>query len=126
MFQLMLATPALSEFVAKFHVPRRTVSVASFSVFLFIIYTLFPVRTPRILRAITVAILIAMVWALLQHLGARITVYISRRHAIYGALAGGALFLTWMYLLAMLILLGATILDVWERGGAPTEDEIAQ
>jgi membrane protein len=123
-FQLMLATPALSEFVANIHVPRRTVSTASFSVFLFIIYMLFPVRTPRITRAIVVAMVIAIVWAVLQHAGARITVYISRRHAVYGALAGGALFLTWMYLLAILILVGATILDVWERGGNTATDEI--
>jgi len=119
MFQLMLATPALAEFVTKIHVPRRTVSMGSFSLFLFIIYMLFPVRTPKATRAVVMALLIATVWAALQHAGAKITVYISRRHAVYGALAGGALFLTWMYLLAMLILMGATVLDVWQRNAKP-------
>lgn len=115
LFQLILATPALEDFVAHIHIPRRTVSMAAFFIFLLILYFVVPVRTPRAVRAIAVALGISVVWAILQHLGATITVYISRRHAIYGALAGGALFLTWMYLLAMLILMGATILDVWAR-----------
>jgi YihY family inner membrane protein len=114
-FQLMLAAPALADFVANIHIPRRTVSMAAFFVFLLILYTVVPVRTPRPIRAIVVALAISLVWAILQTLGTKITVYISRRHAVYGALAGGALFLSWMYLLAMLILMGATILDVWAR-----------
>ena len=47
-----------------------------------------------------------------------VTAGLSRRQAIYGALGGAAVFLTWMYLLAFLILLGARILDFW-RGGPP-------
>jgi uncharacterized BrkB/YihY/UPF0761 family membrane protein len=79
-----------------------------------------PVRTPKPGRAIVVALAISLVWAILQNAGAKVTVYISRRHAIYGALAGGALFLAWMYMLAILILLGATILDVWARNADAT------
>ncbi len=115
LIHLMLATPALENFVDNIHIPRRTFSMAAFFVFLLILYTLIPVRTPKFVRAVAVALGISLVWALLQHLGATVTVYISRRHAVYGALAGGALFLTWMYLLAILILVGAVILDVWDR-----------
>jgi uncharacterized BrkB/YihY/UPF0761 family membrane protein len=68
-----------------------------------------------LVRAIIVALVVAAAWAFLQKLGASVTIAISRRHAVYGALAGGALFLTWMYLLAMFILLGALVLDVWAR-----------
>jgi uncharacterized BrkB/YihY/UPF0761 family membrane protein len=67
------------------------------------------------MRALVVAFVVAAIWTVLQKLGATVTVYISRRHAVYGALAGAALFLTWMYLLALLILLGATVLDTWAR-----------
>lgn len=123
MFKLMMAAPALAEFAQRIHIPRRTVSMASFFVFLFILYELVPVRTPRWTRGVVIALGIASVWALLQYLGAEITVYVSRRHAVYGALAGGALFLTWMYMLAVLILLGATILDVWQRHANPPPEE---
>jgi membrane protein len=119
LFKLMMAAPALADFAETIHIPRRTVSMASFFVFLFILYELVPVRTPRWVRAVAVAMGISSVWALLQYLGAEVTVYVSRRHAVYGALAGAALFLTWMYLLAVLILLGGTILDVWQRRAAP-------
>jgi YihY family inner membrane protein len=115
LFHLMLATPALSEFSQKIHIPRRLVAMVAFALFMFILYITIPVRTPKVTRAVVVALVVAGVWAVLQKLGASVTVYISRRHAVYGALAGAALFLTWMYLLALLILLGATVLDTWAR-----------
>jgi membrane protein len=113
--QIILAAPALETFSAYVHIPRRAYSMAAFSVFILILYVTVPVRTPKILRAAVVALGVSVVWALVQKLGASVTVYITRRHAIYGALAGGTVFLTWMYLLAMLILLGATVLELWER-----------
>ena len=114
-FQLLVAAPGLSDLAQTFHVPRRAFSMGAFAVFLLILYLSIPARRPRLFRAIVVAILVAAVWAVFQKLGATVTVYISRRHAVYGALAGGALFLTWMYLLAMFILVGALALDVWAR-----------
>lgn len=114
-FQLLVAAPGLSDLAQTFHVPRRAFSMGAFAVFLLILYLSIPARRPRLLRAIVVAVLVAAVWAVFQKLGASVTVYISRRHAVYGALAGGALFLTWMYLLAMFILVGALALDVWAR-----------
>lgn len=110
---IMLATPQLAEFTEIVHIPRRAFSMLAFAVFLFIVYIAIPARPPRVIRAAVAAISVAAVWAILQKLGAIITVYISRRHAVYGALAGGALFLTWMYLLANLILIGATALSAW-------------
>jgi uncharacterized BrkB/YihY/UPF0761 family membrane protein len=77
-----------------------------------------PVKTPRLIRAALIALAVAGVWSLLQRLGTFVTAGLSRRQAIYGALGGAAVFLTWMYLLAFLILLGARILDFW-RGAPP-------
>ena len=99
----------------KAHIPRRAFSMGVFAVFLVILYVTIPVRTPKVTRAIVISLVIAAIWAVLQMAGASITAHISRRHALYGALAGGTVFLTWMYLLAFLILLGATVLEVWER-----------
>ncbi len=112
---LALAAPALHDVVERVHLPRRAFSGAAFALFLFIVYVTIPVRTPRPARAAIVAVVVAALWTLLQKLGARVTVGITRRHALYGALAGGAVFLTWMYLLALLMLLGATVLDTWQR-----------
>jgi uncharacterized BrkB/YihY/UPF0761 family membrane protein len=114
-FQLILAAPGISEMASWVSIPRRAFSMGSFAVFLLILYLSIPARRPQIWRAVVVALVVAAAWALLQKLGASVTVAISRRHAVYGALAGGALFLTWMYLLAMFILLGALVLDVWAR-----------
>jgi YihY family inner membrane protein len=114
-FQLILTAPGLSELLSAIRIPRRAFSLGSFAVFLLILYLSIPARRPQILRAIVVAVAVAGAWAVLQKLGASVTVAISRRHAVYGALAGGALFLTWMYLLSMFILLGALVLDVWAR-----------
>ena len=114
-FQLLLAAPGLSDLAAAVHIPRRAFSMGAFAVFLLILYLSIPARRPQIWRALVVALIVAFAWAVLQRLGATVTVYISRRHAVYGALAGGALFLTWMYLLATFILLGALALDVWAR-----------
>jgi len=114
-FQLLLAAPGLNQLASAVHLPRRAFSMGAFAVFLLILYLSIPARRPQIVRAVIVALIVAGVWAILQKLGATVTIYISRRHAVYGALAGGALFLTWMYLLATLILLGALALDVWAR-----------
>jgi membrane protein len=117
-FQLLLAAPGLSDLTHLFHIPRRAFSMGAFAVFLLILYLSIPARRPQLVRAVIVAVVVATVWAFLQRLGATVTIYISRRHAVYGALAGGALFLTWMYLLAMFILIGALALDVWARAAA--------
>jgi len=114
-FHLILAAPALADFSDQIHIPRRLFAMSAFAVFMFILYFTIPVKTPRWYRAVVVALAVAGVWTVLQKLGVTVTVYISRRHAIYGALAGGALFLTWMYLLALILLLGATVLDSWAR-----------
>ena len=114
-FQLLVAAPGLSELASTFHIPRRAFSMGAFAVFLLILYLSIPARRPQIWRAVIVALIVACAWAILQKLGATVTVYISQRHAVYGALAGGALFLTWMYLLATFILVGALSLDVWAR-----------
>jgi len=119
LFHLVLAAPALHAIADYVYIPRRTVAIVAFAVFIFILYMTIPVRTPRAYRAGVISIAVAGVWAVLQKLGASITVHISQRHAIYGALAGGTVFLTWMYLLALIVLLGATILDVWARRRRP-------
>ena len=117
MIQIVMAAPALEGLVTYLQIPRRTFSIGIFAVFLFVLYETIPARTPKLIRAFVVALVIAAIWGYLQKMGASLTVNVTRRHAIYGALAGGTVFLTWMYLLAMLILLGATVLDVWDRRG---------
>jgi membrane protein len=114
-FQLLLAAPGLKNLASAIHIPQRAFSMSAFAVFLLILYLSIPARRPQIWRAVAMALVVAGAWAVLQKLGASVTIYISRRHAVYGALAGGALFLTWMYLLATMILLGALALDVWAR-----------
>ncbi|MCZ6765851.1 MAG: YihY/virulence factor BrkB family protein [bacterium] len=98
----------------------RYFSTWVFAVFLFALYMTLPVKTPRWWHAIVIALAVTWAWTSLQQLGTIITAGITRRQAIYGALAGAAVFLTWMYLLAMLILLGARILDFWRGGEGPS------
>lgn len=112
LFHLIIALPALEGVI---EIPRRAFSMGAFAVFLAVLYMLIPVKTPRLYRAVLVALVIAGIWAVLQVIGTSLTVNISRRHAIYGALAGGTVFLTWMYLLASMILLGGTVLETWDR-----------
>lgn len=125
-FHLMLAAPALAEFTETIHVPRRLFATGAFTIFIFVLYMTIPVRTPKVLRAVIVALVVAGIWTMLQKAGATATIHISRRHAVYGALAGGALFLTWMYLLALLLLLGATVLDTWARLSEPRDTQEAE
>lgn len=99
----------------------RYFSVWVFAVFLLALYMTLPVKTPRFIHAVVIALAVAGAWSVLQKLGTYITAGITRRQAIYGALAGAAVFLTWMYALAILILLGARILDFWR--GSPEEAE---
>ena len=101
-------------------VPGRYFSVWVFALFLLALYMTLPVKPPRWTRAIVISIAVAGAWTILQKLGTFITAGIMRRQAIYGALAGSAVFLTWMYLLSLLILLGARILDFWR---APVRTE---
>jgi membrane protein len=110
---LLLAAPKFDPVAS--YIPRRAFSMGGVALFLFILYITIPVKTPKWYRALIVALVVAAVWAYIKQMGASLTVYISRRHAIYGALAGGTVFLTWMYLWSMMILMGATILDVWRR-----------
>ena len=110
---IVLATPALDAVSA--YIPRRAFSMAGIWLFLFILYMAVPVQTPKWYRALSIAFLAAGVWAYLQKIGASLTVSISQKHAIYGALAGGTVFLTWMYMFSMIVLMGATVLDVWRR-----------
>jgi membrane protein len=110
---IVMAVPTF-EPVAR-HIPRRAFSMAGIWLFVFILYMAIPVRTPKWYRAIIVSFAVAGVWAYLQRIGASLTVSITQRHAIYGALAGGTVFLTWMYMFALIVLMGATILDVWRR-----------
>ncbi len=97
------------------YIPRRAFSMVGIGIFLTVIYMTITVKTPKWYRAVIVAFVVAAIWALIQMMGATLTIYITRRHAIYGALAGGTFFLTWMYMFSMLILMGATVLDVWRR-----------
>lgn len=98
----------------------RYFSTWVFAVFLLALYMTLPVKTPRLWHAIVISLAVTWAWTSLQQLGTIITAGITRRQAIYGALAGAAVFLTWMYLLAMLILLGARILDFWRGGEGPS------
>ncbi len=93
----------------------QMVSFLAFGVFLLILYQVFPSRRPRFHRSGTVALGVAIAWFVLQRFGTRITAGVLRRQAIYGILAGATIFLTWMYLLAFLILMGARVLAVWEQ-----------
>ncbi len=110
---LMLAEPVFEPITRS--IPRRAFSMAGIWGFLFILYMTFPVKTPKWHRALLTSLVVTILWAYMQKMGAELTIYFSRRHAIYGALAGGTLFLTWMYVYALLILMGATVLDVWRR-----------
>jgi membrane protein len=99
--------PELLEFAGK------ASSAWVFAVFLFILYMTLPVKPPKPVHAVVIALGVTGAWTTLQRLGTFVTAGLSRRQAIYGALGGTAVFLTWMYLLAFLILLGARILDFW-------------
>lgn len=101
----------------------RYFSVWVFALFLLGLYMTLPVKTPRFMHAIVMALAVAFAWSVLQRLGTVITAGISRRQAIYGALAGAAVFLTWMYVLALLILLGARILDFWRGTSEQAESD---
>ena len=103
--------PAVIPFVGKYF------SAWVFAVFLFIPYMTLPVKTPKAAYAVVISLAVTGAWSVLQQLGTYVTAGLSRRQAIYGALGGTAVFLTWMYLLAFLILLGARILDFWR--GSP-------
>lgn len=116
LFALVTTLPALRPLAGFAHL----LSLGAFALFLFLLYLVLPVRTPKASRALTTALGVALAWGLLQRLGTWITAGISRRQAIYGALAGAAFFLTWMYLLALLILLGARIL-IWRGFMGPPE-----
>jgi len=111
--KLFAALPVFQHYPALVEMPGRYFSIWVFAVFLLALYMTFPVKTPRFLHAVVIALIVTLVWSVLQKLGTYITAGITRRQAIYGALAGAAVFLTWMYLLAFLILLGARILDFW-------------
>jgi YihY family inner membrane protein len=110
---IFMAAPAFEPITD--YIPRRAFSMFGIWVFIFILYMTIPVKVPKWYRAVIVAFAVAGVWGYLQKIGASLTVSITQKHAIYGALAGGTVFLTWMYMLAMIILMGATVLDVWRR-----------
>jgi YihY family inner membrane protein len=111
--KLFATTPFFQRHPALLDAYGRYFSVWVFGVFLLVLYMTLPVRTPKFFQALVIAVIVTAAWSILQRLGTYITAGITRRQAIYGALAGAAVFLTWMYLLAMLILLGARILDFW-------------
>jgi membrane protein len=116
---LFAALPVFQNHPQWVDIPGRFFSIWVFAAFLFILYMTLPVKTPRIWQAIVIALAVTAAWSVLQRLGTFITAGITRRQAIYGALTGAALFLTWMYLLALLILLGARILDFWRGTREP-------
>ena len=124
--KLFAALPFFQKHPGLVEMPGRYFSVWVFAVFLFALYMTLPVRQPKFLHALIVAVAVTCVWSILQKLGTYITAGITRRQAVYGALAGAAVFLTWMYLLAFVILLGARILDflrgVSERRAARTRN----
>ncbi len=99
--------PAVIPFVGKYF------SAWVFGVFLFILYMTLPVKTPKAAYAVVISLAVTGGWSVLQELGTYVTAGLSKRQVLYGALGGTALFITWMYLLAFLILLGARILDFW-------------
>lgn len=122
-FRLFAALPFFQEHPALVDMPGRYFSVWVFGVFLLALYMTLPVKTPKFIRAVVIVVLVTAAWAVLQRLGTYITAGITRRQAIYGALAGAAVFVTWMYLLAFLILLGARVLDFWRVAAASHDAE---
>lgn len=99
--------PAVIPFVGKYF------SAWVFAVFLFILYMTLPVKTPKAAYAVVISLAVTGGWTVLQQFGTYVTAGLSKRQMLYGAVGGAAVFLTWMYLLAFLILLGARILDFW-------------
>lgn len=118
--ELFAQLPFFQEHPAVIDTAGRYFSEWVFAIFLLALYMTLPVKTPKFYQAVVIALAVTGAWTGLQKLGTYITAGITRRQAIYGALAGAAVFLTWMYLLAMLILLGARILDFW-RGSDDSE-----
>ena len=120
---LFAALPFFQEHPALVSFFGRYFSEWVFAIFLLALYLALPVKTPRFVHAVVIALAVTGAWTGLQKLGTFITAGIVRRQAIYGALAGAAMFLTWMYVLALLILLGARILDFWHgTAGLVTRD----
>lgn len=98
----------------------QLVTFLAFALFLLIVYQVFPSRRPTFARSTGVAVGVAVAWFGLQRFGTWITAGVLKRQAIYGILAGATIFLTWMYLLAFLILMGARILAIWDRPKGPS------
>jgi membrane protein len=115
--------PFFQQHPAWIELTGRYFSVWVFAAFLLALYMTLPVKTPRFFHAVIIAVAVTFAWSVLQSLGTFITAGITRRQAIYGALAGAAVFLTWMYLLALLILLGARILDFWRGATSQNSPE---
>jgi uncharacterized BrkB/YihY/UPF0761 family membrane protein len=112
---LLEAVPTFQRNPALLQLAGKAFSAWVFAVFLFIIYMTLPVKTPSMLHAAVISLGVTGAWTILQRLGTFLTAGLSRRQALYGALGGTAVFLTWMYFLAFLILLGARILDFWKE-----------
>jgi membrane protein len=115
--ELAKAAPFFQHHPQLIEVTGRYFSVWVGGVFLLALYMIFPVKTPKFWHAVVMAFAITAAQSILERLGTVVTAGIMRRRAIYGALAGAAVFLTWMYLQALLILLGARILDFWRGAG---------
>jgi uncharacterized BrkB/YihY/UPF0761 family membrane protein len=112
---LLEAVPTFQRNPELLQLAGKAFSAWVFAVFLFIIYMTLPVKTPSALHAAVIALGVTGAWTIMQRLGTYLTAGLSRRQALYGALGGTALFLTWMYFLAFFILLGARILDFWKE-----------
>jgi membrane protein len=120
---LLEALPVFQKNPALIQAAGKYFSAWMFALFLLILYMTLPVKTPKFVHAAIIALAVTGAWSILQRLGTYVTAGLSRRQALYGALGGTAVFLTWMYLLAFLILLGARILDLW-RG--PRDKDLPQ
>jgi membrane protein len=120
---LLEAIPAFQRNPALLQLAGKAFSAWVFAVFLFILYMTLPVKTPSALHAAVIALGVTGAWTILQRLGTFVTAGLSRRQALYGALGGTAVFLTWMYLLAFLILLGARVLDFWKEAKAKNAEK---
>jgi membrane protein len=121
---LMETLPFFQENPAVTEMAGKGFSAWVFAAFMLGLYMTLPVKTPKLFHAVVISLAVTGAWAVLQKLGTYVTAGLSRRQAIYGALGGAAVFLTWMYLLGLLILLGARILDFWRGTPDPPPTDI--
>lgn len=88
----------------------RAISVALFGFALFGLYRIFYKEKLNMKYALSVSLIVSLLWQLIGYIGKFFIQASGRRELIYGVLAGSVVFLLWMQIFAILVLLGGVII----------------